>query len=67
PGDAAALARGIAGLLDDPERASALGRSARTRALTFDWPVVADQVEEAYQEAIASGAPAGGDRGPLIP
>ncbi|MGZ4139478.1 MAG: glycosyltransferase family 4 protein [Actinomycetota bacterium] len=67
PGDAAALARGIAGLLDDPERASALGRSARARALTFDWPVVADQVEEAYREAIASGAPAGGDGGPLIP
>jgi hypothetical protein len=33
PGDAGALARGIAHLLDDPAEAAALGRLARARAV----------------------------------
>lgn len=57
PGEADALAKGIAGLLDDPDRAAGLGRSARERARTFDWPVIADQVEDAYREAIATAGP----------
>ena len=60
PGDPVALAGGIASLLQDPARAAALGAAARERAKTFDWPVVADQVEDAYREAISARSQAGG-------
>jgi len=60
PGDPQALAEGIAALLRDPSRAAALGAAARERARTFDWPVVADQVEEAYHEALSTGSQSGG-------
>jgi phosphatidylinositol alpha-mannosyltransferase len=56
PGEPAALAAGIAALLADPEKAAALGRAARERARTFDWPVVAGQIEDAYREAM-TGSP----------
>ena len=56
PGDAPALAGAIAELLHDPKDAAALGRAARERARMFDWPVVATQVEEAYEEAISGRA-----------
>jgi len=56
PGDAEALAAGIAGLLGDAKRAAALGRAARERARSFDWPVVATQIEEAYTEAVSTGS-----------
>jgi phosphatidyl-myo-inositol alpha-mannosyltransferase len=59
PGDPTALADGIAALLRDPAKAAALGAAARARARTFDWPVVADQVEEAYQEAITRDSQSG--------
>jgi len=64
PGDPDALAAGIAGLLRDPEKAAALGRAARERARAFDWPVVADQIEEAYEEAISTGSQPVGGSGP---
>ncbi|HJT38627.1 MAG TPA: glycosyltransferase family 4 protein, partial [Actinomycetota bacterium] len=60
PGDAVALAGGIASLLLDPAKAAALGAAARERAKTFDWPVVADQVEDAYREAISARSQGGG-------
>ena len=60
PGDPSALAAGIAALLQDPAGAASLGAAARQRARTFDWPVVADQVEEAYHEAISRRSQAGG-------
>jgi phosphatidylinositol alpha-mannosyltransferase len=60
PGDPQALAEGIAALLRDPARAAALGADARARARTFDWPVVADKVEEAYHEAISRSSQSGG-------
>jgi phosphatidylinositol alpha-mannosyltransferase len=61
PGDPDALAAGIAGLLRDPSKAAELGRAARVRARAFDWPVVADQIEEAYEEAISRGSQPVGD------
>jgi phosphatidylinositol alpha-mannosyltransferase len=60
PGDAQELAEGIAALLREPAKAAALGAAARERARTFDWPVVADQVEEAYHEAISRRSQPGG-------
>ena len=59
PGDPSALAGGIAGLLRDPAKAAALGAAARERARTFDWPVVASQIEEAYHEAISARSQSG--------
>jgi phosphatidyl-myo-inositol alpha-mannosyltransferase len=48
-GFAAALAR----LLDEPLLARRMGAAGRRRALsTFSWPVVADQLEELYAQAL---------------
>lgn len=52
PGDVAAVAEAVAGLLRDPARAAALGRAARERARRFDWPVVAAAIEASYVEAV---------------
>lgn len=51
-GDASALARGIAELLDDPARRAALSAHARQVVSAFDWPVVAQRVLEVYAAAI---------------
>ena len=59
PGDPDALAGALASLLLDPARAKALGAAARERARTFDWPVVAGQIEEAYDEAISARSQSG--------
>lgn len=53
-GDAGALARELAALLDDPERRAALSAAGRVRAAAFDWPVVAGQVEQVYRAALAA-------------
>ena len=53
-GDATALARGLAGLLDDPDRRRALAAAGRVRAVAFDWPVVAEAVVQVYRAAIAA-------------
>jgi phosphatidylinositol alpha-mannosyltransferase len=53
-GDAGALARELAALLDDPARRAALATAGRTRAAAFDWPVVAEQVEQVYRAALAA-------------
>jgi len=52
PKDADALANEIAALLEDPARAKKMGQNGRRRAHTFDWPVVAEQIEETYGEAL---------------
>jgi len=57
PGDADALASGIARLLDDPALAARLAASGRSRAAQFDWSIVAERVEEAYRDAVAGGGP----------
>ncbi|GAA1833780.1 glycosyltransferase family 4 protein [Pseudonocardia ailaonensis] len=54
PGDAAALAAALGGLLADPLRRAALSAAGRQRAETYDWPVVAAQVLQVYQAAIAA-------------
>ena len=51
-GDAAALTRVLAQLLDDPARRVALAASAATAVQAFDWPSVARRVLEVYATAI---------------
>ena len=53
-GDADALARELATLLDQPERRAALAAAGRARALAYDWPVVAAAVERVYRAAVAA-------------
>lgn len=68
PGDEAATTRALRTLLDDPERATAMGRAARGRAETlFSWGRVVDLTEEAYAAARTSheaSAAAGPGDGP---
>jgi glycosyltransferase involved in cell wall biosynthesis len=57
PGNAAALATGIASLLEDPARRKALGRSARERIVAaFSWPKVAQATLSVYRELLAERA-----------
>jgi phosphatidylinositol alpha-mannosyltransferase len=51
-GDAGALARTLAGLLDDPARRAQLAACADEVVREFDWPVVAQRVLEVYATAI---------------
>ncbi|CAN5243671.1 MAG: glycosyltransferase family 4 protein [Nocardioides sp.] len=53
PGDVSALTQALAALLDDPERRSRMGAAGRARVEEhFSWPAVAEQVVEAYADAI---------------
>ncbi|WP_327009467.1 glycosyltransferase family 4 protein [Dactylosporangium sp. NBC_01737] len=51
-GDSAALARTVAGLLDDPARRAALAARATAVVSAYDWPVVAERVLEVYSTVI---------------
>jgi starch synthase len=52
PGDAAALARAMNGVLGDPARALAMGRAGRRRVEErFGWDAVAARTEAIYAEA----------------
>ena len=51
-GDAAALTRVLAELLDDPERRAELSARASTAVAAFDWRSVAKRVLEVYATAI---------------
>jgi glycosyltransferase involved in cell wall biosynthesis len=51
PGDAAALAREIASLMDDPAARRELARSARHAAEGFDWGEIARRYEGVYRSA----------------
>ncbi|MCE3554778.1 glycosyltransferase family 4 protein [Pseudonocardia sp. RS11V-5] len=53
-GDATALATALRGLLADPQRRALLSAAGRMRAADFDWPVVAAQVLQVYQAAVAA-------------
>jgi glycosyltransferase involved in cell wall biosynthesis len=53
PGDAGALAAALEALLDDPDRRAAYGARGRARVEElFSWRAVAEQVVDAYQDAI---------------
>jgi phosphatidylinositol alpha-mannosyltransferase len=53
-GDEDALAGALRGLLADPARRAALSAAGRERAARFDWSVVAGEVLQVYQAAIAA-------------
>jgi phosphatidylinositol alpha-mannosyltransferase len=57
-GDATALAEALRDLALEPARRVALARAAAERAERFAWPRVADEVLEAYGDAIAMQEPA---------
>lgn len=59
PRDSEALAAGLVRVLTEPGLAARLGEAGRERALSFDWPVVVDRLEELYGRALES---AGYDR-----
>ncbi|HWC87245.1 MAG TPA: lysylphosphatidylglycerol synthase domain-containing protein [Solirubrobacteraceae bacterium] len=58
-GDAQAVAEGLRDLWLEPERRLVMGEAAAERALRFAWPRVAAEVLTAYEDAIATPAPAG--------
>ncbi len=53
-GSSAALAAALDGLLDDPARRAELAAAGRRRAAMWDWPVVARQVAQVYDSAVAA-------------
>ncbi|MCE0766648.1 glycosyltransferase family 4 protein [Pseudonocardia kujensis] len=53
-GDATALATALRALLADRDRRVLLSAAGRMRAADFDWPVVAAQVLQVYQAAVAA-------------
>jgi phosphatidylinositol alpha-mannosyltransferase len=53
PRDPEALAAAIAGLLDNPARLAAMGEAAAAAARRYAWPVVAAEVAEVYEAALA--------------
>lgn len=53
PRDPQALARGLAGLLRQPENVRLMGEAARTKALETSWSAVADRYAEFTQQAVA--------------
>ena len=57
--DPQALAEALRDLWEEPERRAAMARAAALGAERFAWPRVAEQVMEAYEDAIATPAPAG--------
>lgn len=52
PGDVAALADTLAGLVEDAGRRAELARQGRTRALEFAWPRVTDRIEAVYRDVL---------------
>src|SRR5215217_4838704 len=57
-GDATKLAEVLHGLAVDPPAAARLGAAARASAERYAWPRVAEQVVEAYGDAVAAPGPA---------
>ncbi len=53
PGDAAALADAVGGLLEDEPRRVAMGRAARSQAERYSWSDVARRLEETYERVAA--------------
>jgi phosphatidyl-myo-inositol alpha-mannosyltransferase len=59
PGDAQALAEALRDLYEEPSRRVEMARTAARNVERFAWPHVAEQVMEAYEDAIATPEPAG--------
>ncbi len=57
-GDATALAEALRDLALDPARRTRMSRAAAEHAERYAWPQVADEVLQAYQEAVAMPVPA---------
>jgi phosphatidylinositol alpha-mannosyltransferase len=53
PGDPQALAEAVGRVLDDPALAGRLAAAGRSRAASFDWPHVADRIEQVYRSVLA--------------
>lgn len=66
PGDVAALAESLAGLLADPSRAELLGLAGRERVVTlFGLDVMADAYRRQYSEVLGTNHADPGDHEPL--
>jgi phosphatidyl-myo-inositol alpha-mannosyltransferase len=52
PGDPAALANGLVGLLQDPERRKRLSKAGLISARRYDWPHVTTEIEGVYRELV---------------
>lgn len=61
-GDPAALAAGVLGLLQDPDRRTATAHRAARGVQAYDWSVVARRVLRVYETAAGSGRAAARDR-----
>jgi phosphatidylinositol alpha-mannosyltransferase len=59
PGDAQAIAEALRDLYEQPDRRRSMARAAALGVERFAWPRVTSQLMEAYQDAIATPAPAG--------
>jgi phosphatidyl-myo-inositol alpha-mannosyltransferase len=59
PGDAQAIAEALRDLYEEPVRLVEMARAAAREVERFAWPRIAEQVMEAYEEAIATPAPRG--------
>ncbi len=59
PGDAQALAETLRDISEEPERRREMARAAARDVERFAWPHVAEQVIEAYEDAIATPKPVG--------
>jgi glycosyltransferase involved in cell wall biosynthesis len=57
PGDPVALARALSTVLEDPERATAMGRAGNTRVQWFAASAVMARIEEVYAGLIAGRPP----------
>ncbi len=58
-GNAQALAETLRDLWDEPDRRAEMARAASKDVERFAWPRVADEVLDAYKDAIATPAPSG--------
>ncbi len=59
PGDAQALAETLRDISEEPERRREMARAAARDVERFAWPHVAEEVLEAYRDAIETPKPAG--------
>jgi phosphatidylinositol alpha-mannosyltransferase len=56
PGDPAAAARAITGLLDDGPRRERLRETAAREVHRYDWSVLAPEIEAVYEQVVRTGA-----------